>query len=596
MKNFDTTYPSSPVLFTTIPNVKDLTARFTYNYFVQDESLNDSGTTILDGSKTSLRSSPRYVEISFTPVTLRDQSSRRSKDTTQLRSNMLSAHEGRDLTNVAYTSMTFRDDDIDGKLYLLVSSSLARKIGEHNRGIKNMFDAELEKIEDILGKDTLSLIDAAKLMSIGQGTDDAKAIVESLNNLHQLNTMYIDDTNIDDSIRSRLERVKDVGVDCQFNRRFMATMLDTVLADPIGLYTDEVRSLFSDAISKQDSSLIRFESDTIDIDSYELTVDPISVSTVNITSFDAKHSVVGYIIEKFEHRSNGSIVEHSPIVVTRHDVRRVFDTAVAYDRRYSYTIRTIVETTIIASSDDGDDIIAATVMLSSDRSIPQFVDCVEDVPPPPPADFQITWDRRLKAPRLTWSLPVNPQRDVKKFQVFKRSSLDDPFMLVREYDFDDNMVKHQSGELVDEMLSVKLKTPMTMYIDDEFDKTRGYIYAVSSVDAHGLISPLSVQLHVTYDRLRDDIRRRYISRSGAPKAYPNIYVKSDDIIVDVMKVSGVDRIRVYFDPEYLDVESRDGESLNLLSTSKTDGAYKLKLVNTDLQVLTNVDILLRDRR
>ena len=68
------------------------------------------------------------------------------------------------------------------------------------------------------------------------------------------------------------------------------------------------------------------------------------------------------------------------------------------------------------------------------------VNCVERVPPPPPNNLRATFDFETLFPRISWQFPLNKQRDIKRFQIFKRHSLQEPFTLIAEYDFDNSLV------------------------------------------------------------------------------------------------------------------------------------------------------------
>ena len=69
---------------------------------------------------------------------------------------------------------------------------------------------------------------------------------------------------------------------------------------------------------------------------------------------------------------------------------------------------------------------------------------------------------------MMWSFPPNSQRDVKRFQVFKRTTVDEPFELLIEYDFDDSEVPEPRTETPKSSSVIFLKDPLTYYVDDEF--------------------------------------------------------------------------------------------------------------------------------
>ena len=65
----------------------------------------------------------------------------------------------------------------------------------------------------------------------------------------------------------------------------------------------------------------------------------------------------------------------------------------------------------------------------------------------------------------------------------------------------------------------------TYYIDSEFDKTKTYIYALVAVDARQISSKYSTQIRISFDKSKNKIKKEFISYAGAPKQYPNWFLK-----------------------------------------------------------------------
>jgi hypothetical protein len=197
---------------------------------------------------------------------------------------------------------------------------------------------------------------------------------------------------------------------------------------------------------------------------------------------------------------------------------------------------------------------------------------------------------------ITWNFPVNLQRDIKKFQVFRRATTSEPFQLIKVYDFDDSVVKTPDPEQVPERLISRSILPTTLHHDTDFNKNSRFIYAICAIDARGLTSNYSVQLEATYDKYRNKINTQVISRSDAPKPYPNIFLNRDTFI-DTMKMSGYTRLNIYFDPELITVNNADGIDLKHIQFNNNrgdDNTYKLMIVNTDFQQSQVLDIKIND--
>jgi hypothetical protein len=212
---------------------------------------------------------------------------------------------------------------------------------------------------------------------------------------------------------------------------------------------------------------------------------------------------------------------------------------------------------------------------------------------------------------VTWNFPLNLTRDIKKFHVYRRSSISQPFQLLKVFDFDDSVIQTQDPENIPSSLIERSLLPTTLYRDLEFNKDTKFIYAIVAVDAHGMSSNYSVQLEASYDKYRNRINSRVISRSGAPKPYPNIYLNVDTF-VDTMKLSGYKKLNIFFDPDYAKVQDTERlpygsdpfstteettVDLNhiLYSNDSTDNnSYKLMIVNTDMQNSQTVTIKISD--
>jgi hypothetical protein len=237
--------------------------------------------------------------------------------------------------------------------------------------------------------------------------------------------------------------------------------------------------------------------------------------------------------------------------------------------------------------------IAAIGFLIASKTSPAVtIVCNENLAPPPPADFDQRWDYKLNRLRLNWSFPVNTQQDIKKFQVFRRKTVEEPFQLIKMYNFDDSVVQTQDNEIPYPELVEIVKSPILTFTDNEFTKNSKYIYAVCSLDAHGFTSGYSTQFEISFDKSRNKLQKTLISISGAPKAYPNIYLNRDTFI-DSIKDEWHEKLKIYFNPEYLRVYDNDSNDLKLLKAGKAD-KYVFQLINLDLQKQESIEIKIKD--
>jgi hypothetical protein len=94
---------------------------------------------------------------------------------------------------------------------------------------------------------------------------------------------------------------------------------------------------------------------------------------------------------------------------------------------------------------------------------------------------------------------------------------------------------------------------------------------------------------VSYDRFTNTTNARFISRSGAPKPYPNIFLEVD-ALPDVINTQNTDKIKVFFTPECKKIQSFVEGELVLGDTfiDKDIGNYRIQLINTETQESANV--------
>ncbi len=301
-------------------------------------------------------------------------------------------------------------------------------------------------------------------------------------------------------------------------------------------------------------------------------------------------TLLGYMVEKF---SDDPAESYPKRFIVPRGTRSYLDVAIKYGKTYSYRIRSIVavytEAEVVYETSSPRPCIIPfisnpTKLLSLKAS--------ESVPPASPADFNPHWNYQDSTLQLIWSFPNNPQRDIKYWQVFRRSSINEPFTLIRMIDFDDSTVRSQFPETIDPSLISKFQSSVNYYVDPEFSKDSDYIYTMCSVDAHGQSSNYGMQFRVRFDRYKNKLIKELISPSGAMKQYPNTYLNAE-LTLDSVKSSGSTKMRIYFDPEYLVVTDVNGREKNFLRTSES-AIYQLQLINIDRQKQSEVIISISD--
>ncbi len=615
-------YPSRPVMAVDTPEVRKLTGNFVYNFFVPDERLNDEGDDVpksiiekgadsFDNATTDvLNRIPRFVRLSWPQVRL-DEPNFKLEPLTQvnssglsrqnqnfIRRNLSKIYKEEEFSNSGYSGIEFQDTGLDGKLHLLVSGTVAKLVNSNNIELARAVNEQIEFIAGRVDTNNVSLLDVSKFLAGELDSESLpnQTIIDALTDLRSAGTRFFSDSQQKELIESNFESLKNVKTRFRINNKFIKTFLNTVTTDPLGFFADEVAPLLSNAEEIQNELVQNTNPDSIDEAEFEIVVDPVSVrSAPKDSSFLPTRKHIGYIIDKFQRNADGSLVELDPIILESENTVSTVDYRVAYGFTYVYQIRSIYLLEFQTFSDDEDEMAISTILVSSAPSSRTIVTAEETVAPPPPSDVNIFWDYDEGHPCISWCFPVNSQRDIKKWQVFRRKTIDEAFELIIELDFDDSAIPTSSHEKVSVNLSKKLTSIQNFWVDKDFEKDDRYIYTVASIDAHGLSSNYGIQFEVWFNRSKNKIEKRLISGSGAPKPYPNMFLNADTF-VDTIKDSNHTKMTIYFDPEYLEIVRRGKKSDPLIATNQDRASYKMQLINVDFQQSQLIDISIDDLR
>jgi hypothetical protein len=235
------------------------------------------------------------------------------------------------------------------------------------------------------------------------------------------------------------------------------------------------------------------------------------------------------------------------------------------------------------------------ILFSSNPSNLVSITAEDTSPPPPPEDLRFRYDYTKNEMTLSWSLPINKTQDITRFQVFRRNNLLEPFVLLKEYDFDQSIVKTQRNEEPLPINVIKTTTPVRRHTDYDFRRNSDYIYAVCSVDAHGYVSNYSAQHRVSFNKQKNSLNIECVSDSGAPRPYPNLYVNlPGTLTLDSITRSGIKKMSITFDPEYLKVTTSDGKDLNFLDTKNSK--IFASIIDTTRAEQVSIPITINDLR
>jgi len=592
-------------------DLKEVTAEkvnFVYNFFQKNERVSEVNTDLIiniNGNiptvaevENKLRQIPRYNSISWKkPVGVEQEVivDVDLKDINILKETIIS--------NKEFIKINLKDEVANQLLYKNLETSLLINQSYENKD--SALDLANKTIE--IASDRAGLTGQSKKILIENFTNSKPigltfASTDYRSGNQNLSNVIDDNINFNLTINRKLtESIVKLGSNLQEN----------IFQNEFKGMIPAAENITKKYVENYQNSVVENNSETefmLIIDEnylYDNTVVDFNAENADIDNFSIK--LVGYKIEKYELLPDGGIERYKDIFFNSYFFSSFNDIKVKYGSKYRYIIKAIYKVNknfIGITTTDLPIVLNANFYVESEgKSI--SAECIELIPPQPPESFHISFDYKNKLPILRWNFPSNPQQDIKKFQIFKRNNVSEPFTVLAEYDFDDSDVK--TTQILEEILPQNkylLNRPKKIYTDYRFNISNSPIYALASVDAHGMTSNLSKQLQFTYNKRKNTISVKLISIGGAPKHYPNIYINRDTF-VDIMKSSGKNRMNVFFNPEYYQVfknnidennqtEIINEKNLNLIAANAIKPTYSIQILNIDNQKDQIINIRVKD--
>lgn len=579
------TQPSSEIYNILTAAPKNFLVSFFYNFFSPDEYTNSAG--VLSDDLLVLKSGeapdssflqravskfPRMVVLSWNVakanVTLNSSVQHGSLINDHVNKDVVTEDS---LSKSRFLSISYYDGETNDKLYSLVSGSYS-SLSFFNSAPSNTSYEKIAGIENQLTPDSIT----------------HQFLQASLTNMKKsAGATFFASSQQDVPI-----------VNVTLNNKFSRKILESQIVDPTSTYSIDAVDLHGLVKHLNAMQNVDLSSDdyTTTMNYFDLHVIDRPTSTVN-----EPPELVGYVIDKFEVSQNGATTQRERIIVEGGSINKYVDFKVKYGTTYCYAIRPAVVFTLPALDDNR--LAYVKVLVLGKQSGKSFVQTLDGRAPPPPADVDFRWDYDADKLVMTWNFPINSQRDIKKFQVFRRASINKPYQLLKVYDFNDSKtIASDLESSISPNLIEKVSSPKNSFIDVEFNKTKYHnethalYYAVASIDAHGLTSNYSMQFAVWFDSFTNKLKKKLISHSGAPKPYPNVYLLAD-AFVDTIRVSGPSaaKMHVIFNPQQYFVKDNNGNVQKVVRTLQENASYKINVINLDNQKSDVVTITIDDR-
>ena len=235
---------------------------------------------------------------------------------------------------------------------------------------------------------------------------------------------------------------------------------------------------------------------------------------------------IGILVDKLVKTDSGYNTKSSTFYFTQNHYGRyskeIIDIGVKYGKTYKYVFYPVYfysRPTI----DEGTSL--SNFLLCDIPTITEDISCIENVRPNVVSNIRGKYFENKKCLKLTWSMPFEKQKDIKGFQIFKRTSLEDPYKLVKQLESHSSLDFYErNANISPNEVIAKVGKTFREYYDDTFNPTDITIYSICSIDAHGLVSNYSEQIAFSYDYLSKKTIADLVSTPGAPLFYPNLFV------------------------------------------------------------------------
>ena len=572
--------PSQPLPIFDVPEMQNVKAVFRYNFFVADETVDESGNDAVNGNLSSRFKRKGTVDITN-----------------------LNSRQPR------YATLTFGLKDSKKSMLATKNSSIKSSVDEIQWALRN---GKIFTEDEAAGLNFTALcagnlqlptnIENLLRMRLNSlGTDEATPL-ELLTTIAE--TSNVDSNLLESLLPPSLNEEADESSYTDFfgeeSRSSTLMMLNSTYA-PYARRTSAQRGtslgmaqIVEDYMaSLRKSTAISDNPALLSNDEYLFDIPYVDLEEVETEDFVAEADVVGFVIQK-KRVYKGVRYPMPPIIALGQRVRTVYDSQIAYGQTYEYTGYTIAKFRVPATDVEGNTFIK-TFLVSSKPAPMTSITAKEDRRPDPPTDINFYFEYDKENLVITWAPPVNPQRDVKYIQVFRRKSIHDPFTLIKHFDFDDSVVRSNPREHIDPSVDKAVQNMPTFYIDSEFNKTTTYIYALVAVDARQLSSKYSTQIKVSFDKSKNKIRKEFMSYAGAPKQYPNWFLKQN-FFVDTMKDSSHKACQIYFNPEAYTLLKNGREVIPTFCTTSIDplSKYVFQFINTDRLLDQKLEVTIDD--
>ena len=580
-------YPSVGAFVFDVPEPGDFSGQFVYNFYVTNERVSTDThiVEIIEGVPQDYGYA-RYIQLELNPPT--DPSLLTATETIDLPP----ADKAAIISN--YFETMNSEHSIQGNSFATLTLEDAEISGDVTAAI-------IEAAATQSGLTSLGLMDAMNLMSTTSDTLDVDAMLHGAQIDSENDYAFYDPTAGTAVKYSQTEENGPFAMTFSLNNKFLSDVLKFSESAPLSPLFGKVDSDLASAEAVQAQARAGQDSSLMSIDQYMPTMNVISEETsTEGTTFQSGLCFMGYIIEKYD--VVDGVEELSSRAFFTGESGDTLDTVTDYEVKYGATYAYKVSTVYLLrwleySNTDSGTVQTTKHSLVKSRSAPKVkIECIETIPPAQPTGIEF-FRQQAGTLKIVWTPAGNPTMDVVKYQVFRRSSTDEGFMLLMQLNWDQTESQIEPPEDVPIDFNTDLLYPICTYTDTGFDNDSDYIYAVCAIDAHGLSSNYSAQYRVKYDKTIGDLDISYVSPDGAPKPYPNFLIPGT-LTSDSIKDSLHSYLKIYFTPEFYKINDHDGIDSSFIPFTDASGigGLRMQIINLDRQNSKNIQIMFYDSR
>ena len=196
---------------------------------------------------------------------------------------------------------------------------------------------------------------------------------------------------------------------------------------------------------------------------------------------------------------------------------------------------------------------------------------------------------------IKWFNPVEPQNDIKGYQIFKRESLEEPYVLLKQIEFTSKNDAFERNENIPLDDIIKSFSVLNEFDDKSYKPNKIQIYTICSIDSHGYTSNYGKQVAILYDFLNKKCIVDEISKSNAPLNMPNLlidkktkfYDEENFIVNNLTFEKNVNKISLYITPECFKITDMNNSEDILLKEKYKFSIFKLE--NSE-SIISDIDI------